>query len=191
MNANHALKELMDGNERYVMKRYAVIDVGQEKRENLAEGQHPFAVIIGCSDSRVPPEFVFDQGLGDLFIVRTAGEVVDDVALGSVEYAIEHLEVKLIVVLGHEDCGAVKAAVEGTYQSGNISVIMEAIEPAVEKAKKQKGDLLDNAIKANIDLNVRKLKSTSHILREAMRNQCLTIIGAIYDIYDGHVDFRC
>jgi carbonic anhydrase len=191
MNAVHALKKLIDGNERYVTERYAIIDVGLEKREELAEGQQPFAVIVGCSDSRVPPEIVFDQGLGSLFVVRTAGEVVDDVVLGSVEYAIEHLNVRLVVVLGHEDCGAVQAAVEGGHELGHISVIIEAIEPAVEIAKNQKGDLLHNAIKANIDLNVYKLKYSSHLLREAIKNKCLKIIGAIYDIHDGHVEFRC
>jgi carbonic anhydrase len=191
MNAARALKRLIDGNERYVTERYAVIDVGLERREELAEGQHPFAVIVGCTDSRVPPEIVFDQGLGNLFVVRTAGEVVDDVVLGSVEYAIEHLGVRLIVVLGHEACGAVKAAVEGGYQPGHISVIIEAIEPAVEVAKTQKGDLLYNAIKANIDLNIYKLQSSSRILREAMRNKGLTIIGAMYDIHDGSVGFNC
>ena len=190
MNAGHALKRLIDGNERYVTERYAVIDVGIERRAELAEGQYPFAVIVGCADSRVPPEIVFDQGLGNLFVVRTAGEVVDDIVLGSVEYAVKYLDVRLIVVLGHEDCGAVEAAVVGTYHPGHISAVVEAIGPAVEKAKTQKGDLLNNAIKANIDLNVYKLKSSSHILREAMMNKCLKIIGALYDIHDGYVEFK-
>jgi carbonic anhydrase len=190
MIAAHALKRLIDGNERYVTERYALIDVGLERREELAEGQYPFAVILGCADSRVPPEIIFDQGLGDLFTVRTAGEVVDDVVLGSVEYAIEYLGVRLIVVLGHEDCGAVKAAIKGGYEPGHISVIVEAIEPAVQKAKTQKGNLLHNAIKANVDLNIYKLQSSSHILREAMRNKGLKIIGALYDIHDGSVGFN-
>jgi carbonic anhydrase len=190
MNAKHALRRLIDGNERYVTENYAAVDVGIERREELSEGQAPFAVIVCCSDSRVPPEIVFDQGLGDLFVVRTAGEVVDDIALGSVEYAVEYLDVKLIVVLGHEDCGAVKAAVEGTYQPGYIELIIEAIEPAVEKAKTQKGDLLYNAIQNNIDLNLCRIKA-SQLIWEAMLTDTLKIIGAIYDIHDGRVEFRC
>ncbi|AIF52957.1 carbonic anhydrase [Pelosinus sp. UFO1] len=191
MNAEYALRRLIGGNERYVTENFAVIDVGVERREELAEeGQYPFAVVVCCSDSRVPPEIVFDQGLGDLFVVRTAGEVVDDIALGSVEYAIEHLGVNLIVVLGHEDCGAVKAAVEDSDEPGHIALIIEAIKPAVEKAKTQQGDLLDNAIKENVDLNICRLKA-SRLIRTAMLTDCLKIIGAIYDIYDGYVEFWC
>lgn len=189
MNAEHALRRLIGGNERYVTENFAIIDVGVERREELAEeGQYPFAVVVSCSDSRVPPEIVFDQGLGDLFVVRTAGEVVDDIALGSVEYAIEHLDVKLIVVLGHEDCGAVKAAVEDSDEPGHIALIIEAIKPAVEKAKTQQGDLLNNAIKENVDLNMCRLKA-SRLIGAAMLTDCLKIIGAIYDIYDGYVEF--
>ncbi len=190
MHAEHALRKLINGNERYVTENYADIDIGIERREELAEeGQHPFAVIVSCSDSRVPPEIVFDQGLGDLFVVRTAGEVVDDIALGSVEYAVEHLGVKLIVVLGHEDCGAVKAAVEDSHEPGHIALIVEAIKPAVEKAKRQHGDLLDNSIKENVDLNICRIKA-SHLIREALLTDCLKIIGAIYAMHDGRVKFR-
>jgi carbonic anhydrase len=189
MNAERALRRLIYGNERYVRENFAVIDVGADRREELAgEGQFPIAVVVSCSDSRVPPEIVFDQGLGDLFIVRTAGEVVDAIALGSVEYAIEHLGVKLIVVLGHEDCGAVRAAVEDSDEPGYIALIMEAIKPAVEKAKTQYGDLLDNAIKENVDLNIYRIKA-SRLIQTAMLTDRIKIIGAIYSIYDGYVEF--
>ena len=107
---------------------------GVERRKELVEGQHPFAIILCCSDSRVPPEVIFDQGLGDLFIVRTAGNVFDNIALGSIEYAVEHLEVPLLVVLGHGQCGAVTATVEGGHAPGHISNVVEAIQPAVVKA---------------------------------------------------------
>ncbi len=191
MNAKQALKKLMYGNNRYVRENYANVYVGQERREELAvKGQYPFAVIVSCSDSRVPPEIVFDQGLGDLFVVRTAGEIVDDIALGSVEYAVEHLDVKLIVVLGHADCGAVKAAVEDSNEPGCISLIVEAIKPAVEKAKMQCGNLLNNSIRENVDLNICRIK-TSRLIREAKLTDCLEIIGAVYDIYNGHVEFWC
>lgn len=189
MNAERALRRLIYGNERYVRENFAVFNVGVERREELAgEGQFPIAVVVSCSDSRVPPEIVFDQGLGDLFVVRTAGEVVDAIALGSVEYAIEHLGVKLIVVLGHEDCGAVRAAVEDSDEPGYIALIMEAIKPAVEKAKMQHGDLLDNAIKENVDLNINRIKA-SRLIRTAMLTDHIKIIGAIYSIYDGYVEF--
>ncbi|VBB09366.1 prokaryotic-type carbonic anhydrases signature 1 [Lucifera butyrica] len=188
MIAEHALRRLIEGNERYIIGQCAIIDVSMERRKELTEGQQPFAILIGCSDSRVPPEIIFGQGLGDLFVVRTAGGVVDDLVLGSVEYAVSHFGVELIVVLGHEDCGAVKAAVEGNHESGGIAFIMEAIEPAVERAKMQVGNLLDNAIKANIDLNIQRVRS-SPAIREAMRKDCLKIVGAFYDIYDGLVQF--
>lgn len=190
VNAEHALRRLIKGNERYVTENCADINIGIERRVELAEGgQYPFAVIVGCSDSRIPPEIVFDQGLGDLFVVRTAGEVVDDIALGSIEYAVEHLGVKLVVVLGHEDCGAVKAAVEDAREPGCIALIVEAIKPAVEKARQQCGDLLDNAIKANVELNICRIKA-SCLIREALLTGELEIIGAIYEMYDGQVKFR-
>lgn len=186
ISAERALKKLINGNERYVNGEY--LEIEEELAKELEEGQLPFAAIVGCSDSRVPPEIIFDQGIGDLFVVRTAGEVVDDIALGSIEYAIKYLDVKLIVVLGHLDCGAVKAAVEGGYQPGYIAAVTDAIKPAVAKAKTEKGNLFFNSIKANVELNVARLK-TSHILREAMLNDFVKIIGAIYDIRDGHVVF--
>lgn len=189
MNAERALCRLIAGNNRYATERYAAIDVGIERREELAEGQLPFAVVVGCSDSRVPPEIVFDQGLGDLFVVRTAGEVVDDIALGSVEYAVVYLGARLIVVLGHGDCGAVEAAVAGAHAPCHIASVVDAIRPAVEMAKLQPGNLLDNAIKANVDLNIYRLES-SCIIREALLNDYLKIVGAIYNIYNGWVEFR-
>ena len=190
MNAERALRRLIDGNERYVREAYTDMDVGIDRREELAEGgQHPFAVIVGCSDSRVPPEIVFDQSLGNLFVVRTAGEVVDGIALGSIEYAVEHLGVKLIVVLGHEDCGAVKAAVENSREPGCIALIIDAIRPAVEKAKDQYGDLFDNAIRENVDLNLCRIKA-SPLIRRAMSTDCLEMIGAVYGIGSGRVRFR-
>lgn len=189
MQAERALRRLIEGNKRYVTEHYAEIDVGLERREKLAEyGQRPFAVIVSCSDSRVPPEIVFDQGSGDLFVVRTAGEVVDDIALGSVEYAVEHLAVNLIVVLGHEDCGAVKAAVEDSDEPSYIALVVEAIKPAVEKAKMQHGDLLDNAIRENVYLNMCRIEA-SDLIRESMFTGYLKIVGAVYCMHNGRVKF--
>ncbi len=164
-------------------------DGGAERRANAAEaGQFPFAVIVSCSDSRVPPEIVFDQGIGDIFVVRTAGEVVDPIGLGSVEYAVAVLNVKLIVVLGHTDCGAVVAAVADYPAPGFIELVVEAIRPAVEKARRQQGDLLYNSIKENVNLNIYRIQS-SPLIREALATDCLKIVGAIYDMDDGHVKF--
>jgi carbonic anhydrase len=190
MNALPALKKLAAGNKRYVAERYAKINIGFGRRFELSEGQHPFAIILGCSDSRIPPEIIFDQGLGDLFVIRTAGQVVDDVVLGSIEYAVEHFGVRLIVVLGHEGCGAIKAALQDEYIPCHISTITNKIKPAVEKAKTQIGDLLINAIIANIELNVYKLETLSPILHEALMNKGLLIIGAIYDMQGGNVSFE-
>ena len=147
---DEALKQLVEGNARFVSGHLTHAGPEQiaEARSAGTKGQSPFAVIVGCSDSRVGPEIVFDQGLGDLFVVRTAGEVVDAMALGSIEYAVEHLGSALILVLGHEHCGAVAAAVAGAKQPGHIQAVLDAIAPAVKQTKGQPGDPVENAIRA-------------------------------------------
>jgi carbonic anhydrase len=150
VSPDEALRRLMEGNARFVaghMTHVAPEDVASA-RHNIATGQTPFAVIVGCSDSCVAPEIVFDEGIGDIFVIRTAGEVVDDVALGSIEYAVEHLGSPLIVVLGHQRRGAVSAAVAGASAPGYIETLLKAIEPAVEQTKDQPGDPIENAVRA-------------------------------------------
>jgi carbonic anhydrase len=128
----------MEGNQRFVSGKITIKDIGPAKREDLAvNGQKPFAVIVSCSDSRVPPEILFDQALGDIFVVRVAGNVLDPVAMGSVEYGAEHLGCPLLVVMGHENCGAVKATVDGGEAPGSISAIVDKIKPSVEKANRR------------------------------------------------------
>lgn len=188
MDADHAFKKLICGNLRFVNERYANIDIGVTRRLALANQQYPFAVIVGCSDSRVPPEIVFDQGLGDLFVVRTAGNVVDNIALGSIEYAIKVLGVRLIVVMGHQDCGAVKAAVDGEPVPGQIALISKSIQPAVQIARMQQGNILANAIRNNVYLTIDKLL-TSPILQQAIQWRGLEIAGAVYHLRDGRVVF--
>lgn len=188
MNADQAFKKLFYGNMRFVTERYAYVNTDHDRRRELAEGQYPFAVIFGCSDSRVPPEIIFDQGLGDLFVVRTAGQAVDNVTLGSIEYAVEYLGVRLIVVLGHQDCGAVKAAVAGEPQPGQIAAVVQAILPAVQLAETQCGDITSNAIIENVCLAIHKL-AASPILRRAIVTEGLQIHGAIYCIKNGKVLF--
>jgi len=184
---NDQLQRLIEGNKRFAASKAEHINQSEERRIELAKGQKPFAVVVTCSDSRVPPEIIFDQGLGDIFVIRTAGNIVDDIGLGSIEYAVEHLGVRLIVVLGHEKCGAVDAAVKSGHAEGHIQNLIDAIRPIVEKEKKNKGDLLDNSVKANVLMVVKKLNSSEPILKEFVHEKKLTIVGARYDLDDGVV----
>lgn len=190
VSPEQALQLLTDGNTRFVTEKHGASNIGQVRRNELTKGQHPFAIIVSCSDSRVPPELVFDQGLGDLFVIRTAGEVVDDIALGSIEYAVEHLGVHLVVVLGHEECGAVKAAVAGGEIPGHIAAITKAIQPAVLQAKTEAGDQVSNAVKDNVDLIVKKLIVTKPIIDDAVAHKHIQIVGGVYDLKTGKVNFR-
>jgi carbonic anhydrase len=161
-----------------------------KRRTELIKSQHPFATIIGCSDSRVPPEMVFDQGLGDLFICRVAGNVINDENLGSIEYSIDHLGVRLIVVLGHQSCGAVKAAKETIAAKGkapgHIESLVTAIKPAVESTVN--GDL-DTTIKANVKHVVDELRSSTPILKAKVDSGQIQVIGGYYSLDTGAVTF--
>lgn len=184
--ADMAQNMLIDGNNRFVVEKYADHEIGKAKRAELAKGQHPFAVIVSCSDSRVPPEILFDQGLGDIFVVRVAGNVLDAIELGSVEYAVEHLGVKLVVVLGHEKCGAVKATVDGGELPPNIKAIADKIQPAVAAAKaKPVGDVYETAANTNVLNMVDSLKNDP-ILNHVAGVQ---FIGAKYHLESGKVEF--
>lgn len=181
----------MDGNARFVSGNVTHPDQSAERRAETVSAQHPFAVIVGCSDSRVPPEIIFDQGIGDLFVVRTAGEVMDDASIGSIEYAVEHLNMPLVVVLGHDSCGAVKAAVDGGEAQGRIAGLVEAIKPAVDEAKgeaKNGNQTLSLAIDNNIKNVVNELNSTDPILSKYVKEGKLKIIGAQYHLDSGRVD---
>ena len=159
-----------------------------ERRTELTAGQQPFAVVVGCSDSRIPPEVIFDLGLGDIFVIRTAGNVLDDVGLGSLEYAVEHLHVPLILVLGHEHCGAVTSAVQEGEVHGHLSSILKAIQPAVDQAKTEPGDVLDNAIKANVARIVDQIKTTrAYFFPGPRKKAMLTVVGAYYHLDSGKV----
>jgi Carbonic anhydrase len=190
MPANDALKRLQDGNAKFVAASLTGLN-GQQllaRRAELTKDQKPFAVIVSCSDSRVPPELVFDAGLGDVFVVRTAGEVVDPVAIGSIEYAVAHLGTNLIVVLGHEKCGAVAAAVSQAKESGNIPDVLKAIEPAVEETKGKPGDPVDNAVRANAVDIARRLETTGPIIPSRVKAGTLKIVAARYDLDSGKVE---
>lgn len=180
---------LSDGNKRFVQNKNMKYDFPKE-REELSKGQHPHTIVVTCSDSRVAPEYIFDQGLGSLFVVRVAGNVIDDVALGSIEYAAEHLHAKNLIVLGHSSCGAVTAALAGKTESPYINAILELIEPSVLRVKVQKvkkNDILDEAIKDNVIEQVqRALKSK--IIKELFEKKELTISGGVYSMKTGKVD---
>jgi carbonic anhydrase len=182
-----ARQKLIDGNKRYVEAQRSHPNQTAQRRTEVAKGQRPFAAIVSCSDSRVPPEIVFDQGLGDLFVVRLAGNILDEAAVGSLEYAVEHLGVTYILVLGHERCGAVEATVQGGEAPGHIGRLVKAIQPAVDQVKNQPGDILENAVRANVMMVVQQLKVSGPILEEFVRKGALTVEGARYDLDDGKV----
>jgi carbonic anhydrase len=189
-SAEEAKKLLEEGNKRFIEDKAAKQDISSEKRKTLStKGQKPFAIIVSCSDSRVPPELIFDQGLGDVFVVRVAGNVVDPIAIGSVEYAVEHLKAPYILVVGHEKCGAVKATVEGGEAPGSIGSIVEKIKPSVDKAKATgaTGDeLVEKAVDENVTAVIAELEK-SPIVGEAIEGGKLTIAGAKYHIESGEV----
>jgi len=189
MTAEEALIMLMEGNARFVQGNAEHPHQSGDRLAEVVGGQHPFAVVVGCSDSRVPPEIIFDQGIGDIFVIRTAGQVMDNATMGSIEYAVEHLNVPLIVVLGHDTCGAVTAAVEGGDAEGHLVSIVEGIAPAVEAAGND-GDILNAAIDANIDMVVENLKSSLPILAQAVSEGHVQVIGARYHLDSCEVEFN-
>ena len=185
-----AISKLKEGNGRYTGGNLQHPGQTAERRIELAKSQHPFATIVDCSDSRVPPEILFDQGLGDLFIFRVAGNVIDDHGLGSIEYAVDHLGVRLIVVLGHQRCGAVQAAKETIAAKGkapgHIESLVTAIRPAVEATAK---DDLDTTIKANVKNVVKALRSSTPILKAEVDSGKIQVIGGYYSLDTGAVTF--
>ena len=187
ITAASVLAELKSGNEHHVAHRYQHPHESLERRRELLSGQHPHAEILSCSDSRVPPELIFDQGLGDLFIVRVAGNVATDTEIGSLEYGAEHLHIPLLVVLGHESCGAVTAAVQGGPPEGHIAALVTLIAPAVDKTRGTSGDPVANAVRMNVDMVVKQLRSSTPILSELVAHGKLKIVGAVYSIETGSV----
>ena len=180
------IKRLIEGNKRFQNNKQQMVDYSKEVRKAAAKGQDPFAIILGCSDSRVAPEIIFDQGIGDLFVVRVAGNVVTPSGLESIWFAVEQLHSNVIVVLGHESCGAVNAVVKGGAKK--IPVIAKAIEPAVEKARKEPGNVLENAIDANVQLMVEQLKKEPFIAEKIKKDQ-VAVVGGVYHFKSGEVVF--
>jgi len=187
VSADEAVQRLKEGNQRFVEGKATHERQNADRRSEVAKGQKPFAIIVCCSDSRVSPEIVFDQGLGDLFVVRAAGEVVDDAGLGSIEYAVEHFGTQLVVVEGHSQCGAVSAALSGGEVHGHVRAVVDAIKPAIEKAKSQPGDPLENAVLANVRQIAKRLEDAPPVLADRVKAGKLKIVGACYDLESGRV----
>ena len=194
VTADQALQKLLDGNQRYVEnKPGAAAMCDAPAREKLSQTQHPYAIILSCADSRVPPEVIFDKALGEIFVVRVAGNVTDPIVLGSIEYATEHLGTPLIMVLGHERCGAVTAAVNSKGKpEGNVGAIVKAIQPAAKKAKqiskgKSSEELVECAVEVNAKAVAANLTKKSKVLAHQLKEGQIKIVAAKYDLDDGKV----
>ena len=181
-----ALQKLVDGNQRFVQDQPQHPNQSAARLREVAQAQHPFATILSCADSRVPAELLFDQGIGDVFDVRIAGNIATPEAIGSIEYAVTLLNTPLLMVLGHERCGAVTAAVKNDPLPGDISTFVRAILPAVKRVKDQPGDAVDNAVVANVRYQIEQLQR-SPLLAERLQSGQLKIVGGRYDLDTGTV----
>ncbi|MCB1606040.1 MAG: carbonic anhydrase [Xanthomonadales bacterium] len=200
ISASEALERLKRGNRRFVDDRGGRGSLNsQERRSEVADSQEPFAIILGCSDSRVPAELVFDQGLGDLFVIRVAGNIVAPSQVGSVEFAADRFGTRLVVVLGHTRCGAIQATIEelgrpSVDQSRNLRSIVNRVRPSVEtlletELRHDPEALAHAAVKANVLSSVDHLRNGSEVLEQLIRNQGLRVVGAEYSLETGVVDF--
>ncbi|MFT5135343.1 MAG: carbonic anhydrase [Arenicella sp.] len=200
MNADHALEKLKQGNKRFVTAtEYGEPLISNIRRAELALEQKPFAIILGCSDSRVPAELVFSQGMGDLFVIRVAGNVVAPSQIGSVEFACQQFGTELVVVLGHQNCGAISATVDSLLGdpdaiSPNIAAIVDRVTPAVHAIVaghpiEEREELLHKAMRANVEQSVQGLQMRSRIIRGLIGQNRLKVIGAEYSIESGVVKF--
>ena len=195
MSPDEAAKLLTEGNNRFVAGPASHPNLSAERRQQTADiGQKPFAVVLGCSDSRVPVEEIFDRGIGDIFVVRDAGNIATKTDIGSIEYAVDHLGSPLVVVMGHSACGAVTAAVEGGEAPPNIKAIIDFIAPALAKAKaanpdKSKEALVAEVIKANVWQAMEDIYKNSPLLRERVKDGRVKLVGALYDIQSGKVSW--
>lgn len=183
-----ALQRLIEGNKRFATGNTIKPNQSLARAQEVSSGQAPFAVVIGCSDSRVPNEIIFDQGLGDLFIIRTAGQVSTYASWGSIEFAVSALGARLIVVLGHTQCGAVTAACKVPDVPGHIVTLINAIRPASIRASQVPGDLVENAVKVNVAMQVTQLRNLEPVLADKVRSGEIQIAGAVYDLASGEVE---
>lgn len=204
LSPEEALERLMAGNARYASGTPQRPNQDAARRTEVAGGQSPFAVVVGCSDSRVPVEVVFDQGLGDLFVVRTAGNLIDDVGAASIEFAVSALGARLVMVMGHQRCGAVKATVDATLARERespaaapaspasppnlLNALVTRIQPAVDTVRDMEGDMLENAIRANAQGMAHHLQSRSLVIQDAIQQGNIRIVSSVYDLDTGRVE---
>ena len=187
VSADDALARLKAGNQRFASSKVSAGKPVAARRAETAKDQHPFAIIVGCADSRTAPEIIFDQSIGDLFVIRTAGNLVDDYALGSIEYAVGHLGTRLIVVLGHARCGAVSAALGGDSAPGHVNSLVRDIQPAVAAAKGKEGDALANAIHENDAQVAAKIRKEAQLGELASQ---VKIVEGYYNLDTGKVEWK-
>ncbi|OAV45812.1 carbonic anhydrase [Lewinella sp. 4G2] len=186
MNSNQVLERLKAGNERFVNDKLDGLLQDRERRGSLTGGQEPYAIILSCADSRVVPELAFDAGLGELFVVRVAGNVANSSSIASIEYAVAHIGTPVIVVLGHEACGAVTAAVAGGDNGYNLNHLLAHINPAINAS--EEGAEVNDVVRKNAEMTAKELQARSAIIRDAVNNGKLEIVPAYYNLSDGKVD---
>jgi len=195
VTASQALARLKEGHGRYLMGCGGHMHTDAARRKETSEGgQHPFAVILGCSDSRVPVEVMFDQGIGDLFVVRVPGNVCNPDEIGAIEYGVEHLKAPLCVVLGHTQCGAVTGVVTGAAMEGHLASLVECIRPVAERVRQEhpeldSGALVEMTARANVRQSIDSLLSASSVVRERVEHGELQVVGAIYDLATGAIEW--
>lgn len=190
LSAKDAIKKLKEGNKRFIKNQVMHPDESLERKKEMLKGQHPFVVILSCSDSRVPPELIFDQGIGDIFEIRNAGNVLNNHVIGSIEYAVMHLGVKLVVIMGHQDCGAVAATLSGAKETKFIQALEDSIMPAIEDCKKKGLEVnSDNVVRAHIMQDINELFKEDKELLEYMKSHDVQIVPAYYHLDSGKVDF--
>lgn len=188
-SADEALKVLKEGNQRFVSGKLLHPNHCEESRQNLAAGQEPIATILSCADSRVPPVDIFDQGLGDLFVVRVAGNIIGDHSLGSIEYAVTHLHTPLVIVMGHSNCGAVSAVVNGVTLHGHIATLGPAIQAAVKNVETTEGDKICNTSKELARQIAKKISESEPIMADLVKAGTVKIVPAFYELHSGEVIF--
>lgn len=192
LSCEEILKSLQSGNQRFVAGNANHPNQDATRRANLLKGQEPIVTVLSCSDSRVPVEILFDQGLGDIFVVRVAGNVADTDEIGSIEYAVGHLNTPLLVVMGHTQCGAVKAVLSGAQAHGSLPLLLNNINPAITEAKAKNPNasaeiLLNDAVTANVWISIDDIFKRSSEVRDLVRSGKLKVVGAIYDLATGEV----
>ena len=189
LSADEALKILQEGNARFVSGQLAHPNHCEESRQKLVLKQEPIATVLSCADSRVPPVDIFDQGLGDLFVVRVAGNIIGDHTLGSIEYAVKHLHTPLVIVMGHTSCGAVNAVSQGAHLEGHISTLGPAIQSAIKKVQDMEGDLVNNASRELARQIADKIAQSEPIIADMVKSGAVKVVPAFYDFSSGEVQF--